>query len=160
EDDGKAKDGIDPANRVFPVPPSIVVESSPGKRHNYWLVADDWPADEKGRDDFDGVMKSMVDDHGSDKGVTDISPVFRVPAFLHRKNPATPHPVRLLDHNGRRYTRADILKAFPPIAASSKSGTAAADDAADMDLVAAIVSGESYYDSLLRLSARFIGRGH
>ena len=33
----------------FPLHPSIVVESSPGKYHRYWLVADDWPADEQGR---------------------------------------------------------------------------------------------------------------
>ena len=31
----------------FPLHPSMVVETSPGNYHRYWLVADDWPADEQ-----------------------------------------------------------------------------------------------------------------
>jgi hypothetical protein len=51
----------------FPLDPSLVVESSPGHFHRYWLVADDWPADEQGRADFAAVMERMVVSYGSDK---------------------------------------------------------------------------------------------
>ena len=33
----------------FPIEPSLVVETSPGHFHRYWLVDGDWPADEQGR---------------------------------------------------------------------------------------------------------------
>lgn len=157
EDDSK-----DAATRTFPIAPSIVVESSPGKRHFYWLVADLWPNDRQGAADFDGVMRRMIADHGSDRGVKDISRVLRVPGFLHRKTPATPHPVKLLDANGRRYTRAEIMAAFPPIVAgtSYKGKTASVGDESDSALIADITSGTSYYESLLSLSARFVGRRH
>ena len=39
----------------FPLEPSMVVESSPARFHRYWLAADHWPADERGRADFDHV---------------------------------------------------------------------------------------------------------
>jgi hypothetical protein len=100
---------------LFPLDPSIVVESSPKKFHRYWLVVDDWPADEKGRADFAAVMERMVASYGSDKNAKDISRVLRVPGFLHRKDPARPHMVHIVEDNRHRYTRGEILRAFPPV---------------------------------------------
>jgi hypothetical protein len=97
----------------LPLPPSLVVQSSPGRFHRYWLVADDWPADEQGRKDFAAVMERMVQSYGSDKNVKDISRVLRVPGFLHRKG--EPHLVTIVEASGRRYTRAQILAVFPPV---------------------------------------------
>ena len=103
----------------FPLDPSIVVESSPGKYHRYWLVADDWPADEKGRAEFAAVMERMVESYGCDKNAKDISRVLRVPGFLHRKT-HTPHLVHTVEASGRRYRRAEIIAAFPPIERQKK----------------------------------------
>ena len=33
----------------FPIEPSVVVESSPGHFHRYWLIAGEWAADEAGQ---------------------------------------------------------------------------------------------------------------
>src|SRR5262245_25613130 len=74
----------------FPLDPSLVVETSPGHFHRYWLVADDWSADEQGRADFAAVMERMVASYGSDKNAKDICRVLRVPGFLHRKDPTQP----------------------------------------------------------------------
>src|SRR5262249_32348885 len=100
---------------LFPLEPSIVVESSPRRFHRYWLSADEWPADEQGRRDFPAVMERMVESYGSDKNVKDISRVLRLPGFLHRKNPIRPHMVRIVEASGRRYSREEILQAFPPV---------------------------------------------
>jgi hypothetical protein len=108
---------------TFPIEPSIIVETSPGHRHLYWLVRDHWPADEQGRRDFDGVMERMVADYGSDKNAKDISRVLRVPGFLHRKNPDAPHLVRITTTSDKRYTRAELLAAFPPIERKHTNGT-------------------------------------
>jgi hypothetical protein len=97
---------------TFPLEPSLVVESSPQHFHRYWLTADNWPADEQGRKDFDGVMQCMVENYGSDKNAKDICRVLRLPGFLHRKN-GTPHLVRIIANSGKRYTRAEIIAAFP-----------------------------------------------
>jgi hypothetical protein len=51
----------------FPIEPSFTVQTSPGHFHRYWLIADDWPADDDGHRDFRGVMERMIADYGSDK---------------------------------------------------------------------------------------------
>src|SRR5947207_6301110 len=44
--------------RHFPLPPSLEVQTSPGRYHYYWLVqGDDWPADEQGCADHSGIME-------------------------------------------------------------------------------------------------------
>jgi hypothetical protein len=113
EDDG----GFD---GKFPLAPSIVVESSPEHFHRYWLVSEEWPADEQGRADFAAVMDRMVESYGSDKNAKDISRVLRLPGFLHRKN-GPPHQVRVIDESGRRYSRAEIIGAFPPVECKPKT---------------------------------------
>jgi hypothetical protein len=99
----------------FPLEPSLVVESSLGHFHRYWFVADHWPADEQGRADFAAVMERMVASYASDKNAKDISRVLRLPGFLHRKDPAQRHMVCIIRDGGRRYTREEILRAFPPV---------------------------------------------
>jgi putative DNA primase/helicase len=106
EDDG----GL---NANFPLAPSLLVETSPGHFHRYWLVEDVWPADELGRKDFAAVMERMVESYASDKNAKDISRVLRVPGFLHRKD--KPHLIRIVEASGKRYTRAQIIAAFPPL---------------------------------------------
>ena len=99
----------------LPLRPSIVVESSPGKFHRYILVAGHWPADEQGIADFDAVLDRMVESYGSDGGAKGINRVLRLPGFLHRKNPAAPFMVHIVKASGARYTREQIMKAFPPV---------------------------------------------
>jgi hypothetical protein len=53
--------------RPLPAEPSLVVETSPGHCHEYFLISGNWPADEQGRADFANVMERMVQDYGSDK---------------------------------------------------------------------------------------------
>ena len=114
----------------LPIEPSLIVKTSPGHSHEYFLVADDWPADAQGRADFAAVMERMVETYKSDKNAKDLCRVLRVPGFLHRKH--EPHLIRISKPNGggeqvRRYTRAEILAAFPRSSGQrnpkSRSGT-------------------------------------
>lgn len=102
--------------RPFPIPPTMVVRSSTGKHHYYWLLLDDWPADEQGRTDFAGVMRRMVQNYGCDPNAADIARVLRMPGTWHTKDIGNPQMVELVDAGGSTYTRAEILAAFPPIA--------------------------------------------
>ena len=104
----------------FPIEPSLVVESSPGRFHRYWLLAEPWPADEHGRADHAAVMERMIETYGSDKNAKDLCRVLRVPGFLNRKH-GDPHQVRVVSSPGWRYSRAEILAAFPPVERSQQS---------------------------------------
>lgn len=61
------------------VEPHMVVESSPGKGHAYWLVSD-CPLD-----DFSGYQKKLAKRFGGDPVVHDLPRVMRLPGFCHGK---------------------------------------------------------------------------
>jgi hypothetical protein len=108
----------------YPLAPSLVAESSPGKAHRYWLT--DWPADDQWRADFASCMRRMVESYGSDASAKDISRVLRLPGFLHQKG--APHLVRIVEAPGRRYSREQIVAAFPPVADAARKANGEGDD--------------------------------
>ena len=94
---------------AFPIAPSIVVRSSPGKFQRYWI------ADGLTPDLHQAIMRRLVKDFGADAGASDLVRVLRLPGFCHMKNPEQPHLVELIEANGRVYTADEIRAAFPPI---------------------------------------------
>ncbi len=100
----------------FPLPPSMVVSTSPGKFQRHWL------AEGLSTEDFRVLMNKLVKDYGCDKWAVDIARVLRVPGFFHNKG--QPYLVTLLEASGKRYTRDELLRAFPsPEQAPSPPGS-------------------------------------
>lgn len=92
-------------NRTFdnlPLVPSIVIESSPGKHHAYWIIEDILPLNE-----FKPCQKALANLLGSDPKICDLPRVMRVPGFLHQKG--QPFIVREVFNSGKRYA-AKALK--------------------------------------------------
>ena len=79
--------------------PNIIVESSPRKFHNYWLVKD-CPLE-----DFKPAQIKLAATYGTDKSVNDLSRVMRLPGFPHQKVDkkkglrGTPFTVRMIETN-------------------------------------------------------------
>lgn len=78
-DDPERLPEVKSAIRRLGLQPSIVVESSPGKRHFYWLT-DDCPLGE-----FAAAQKALAAALGTDPSVHDLPRVMRLPGFIHRK---------------------------------------------------------------------------
>lgn len=95
------------------LPPSVIVETSPGKSHEWYFV------DGLSLDDFDAVQRHLVDTWQSDPNAKDRSRVLRLPGFFHMKG--DPFMVRVTAGSGTRYTTDQIKEAFPPV---YHSGTA------------------------------------
>lgn len=91
--------------RADALPPSITVESSPGKWHAYWLV------DGLKLDDFQPLQKQIIRQWGTDASVSDLSRVMRLPGFFHRKG--EPRLVRLAEVTGQRYSAAQLTARYP-----------------------------------------------
>ncbi len=110
QDDDEGYDG------VFPLEPSIIVSTSPSRFQRLWL------ADGLSKEDFHSLMRTMVVEYGSDGNAKDISRVLRLPSFYHVKS--KPYPVTIVEASGKRYTRDELLQAFPaPKAFSSPEKT-------------------------------------
>lgn len=101
---------------TFPLRPDIVVESSPGKLHSYWLV------DGLTVPEARGALSALVKQYGGDPGAQGVNRVLRLPGTLHLKNAAHPHAVRIaggtlsepLGVLDAGHPRAKLLAAFPP----------------------------------------------
>ncbi|GJL73640.1 MAG: hypothetical protein NMNS01_28390 [Nitrosomonas sp.] len=96
-------------NRTFdyPVEPSQVIETSPGKHHVYWLV-NDFPIS-----DFKAFQKSLASAYGGDPKVCDLARVMRVPGFTHNKDAKNPFMVRIVGGNSKTYSTAAIRTLVP-----------------------------------------------
>ena len=87
-----------------PIPPRIVVESSPGKWHAYWPIVDLPP------DRFTGAQKALAALYSGDGKVHDKPRVMRLPGFLHRKG--EPFQTRLVSCDGGPVTWQEMAAAF------------------------------------------------
>lgn len=72
-----------------PALPSIVVSSSPGRWHAYWLM------DGEKLTQFRSVQEQLIERFKADKAVKDLPRVMRLPGFLHRKK--DPYLVKVVD---------------------------------------------------------------
>jgi hypothetical protein len=134
--------------------PHVVVESSPGRFHAYWLVAD-FPMER-----FEPAQKAIAARFGGDPAVHDPPRVMRAPGFPHRK--AAPFLTKIVQVNERLpYTAAEIVAEFPPVRPKANANGAAGDHEATetAELVRRVLSGEQYHDAIRDLAWRFFAKG-
>jgi hypothetical protein len=86
--DGVSLDNI----KRLALSPQIIVESSPGRYHVYYLV-EDAPLD---AEHFKRTQLGLATLFDSDQNVCDLSHVMRLPGFLHQKEPANPFITRIV----------------------------------------------------------------
>jgi hypothetical protein len=77
-----------------PLPPHVVVGSSPGNHHAYWRVSD-CPLEM-----FSQVQDALADHFGVASSVNDLTHPMRMPGFLHQKDPARPFISSIVDGVG------------------------------------------------------------
>jgi len=97
----------------LPLPPSMIIESGGvtkdgrPKLHSYYFTTDQLT-----HDDYLGMMPVMSDKYGGDPAVKDLPRLMRMAGTYHWKT-GTPRKVKIISE-GQKYTRAELLKAFPP----------------------------------------------
>ena len=98
-------DGV-PFPTNLPLKPHLIVESSLGKYHVYWLV------DGVALADFGVLQEALACHYGTDPSVKDLPRVMRLPGFYHLKG--GPVLVQLLEaHDHPPYALAKVYKAWP-----------------------------------------------
>jgi hypothetical protein len=91
--------------QASPLQPHCIVESSPGRWHAYWRIAD-CPLP-----DFTPLQKNLIARFNADESVHDLCRVMRLPGFLHRKG--KPFETRIIEcHERAPYTLAEFRSAF------------------------------------------------
>ena len=97
--------------------PSLVVESSHGKHHAYWLCDDLTP------EQYTALQVALFKTLGAldefkgdaiDTTLKDKAKVIRVVGFKHQKDPASPFITRIVHNSGRRYTASQLADMLQP----------------------------------------------
>ena len=94
----------------LPIPPSLIVRTSPGRGHLYWLT------DHHGAPSIDEARRTCraaAERHGGDCNACDPARVLRLAGSLHQKG--EPQRVEIVGGCGRRYRREVLRDAFPPM---------------------------------------------
>ena len=142
-----------PAPDTWTLAPSMLVASSPGKVHAYWL------ADDVALGEFQPLQKAIIAKLGSDKSVHDLPRVMRVPGFFHCKG--EPVMVRLVSTNPeRRYSAGAIVEAFKPddpIPAPTNDTRATVREPEHNDLGDLCTSAGSRWDQVKRAAMANLG---
>jgi hypothetical protein len=99
------------------LPPHIVVESSPGRYHAYWLV------DDVTLGDFTGLQKKLAKLFHGDPTVHDLPRVLRLPGFFHRKG--KPFRTHTVHYNATmsRYSASDLSVALTEVTGNEQANS-------------------------------------
>jgi len=104
------------------LPPHIVVESSPGRYHAYWLVDDTVRVT-----DFTGLQKKLAKLFLGDPTVHDLPRVLRLPGFFHRKGKPFRTRIEHLDATLPRYSLSELRAALAEVAGAAQPASGEVD---------------------------------
>lgn len=122
--------------KKWPLPPQIIVESSAGSFHCWWLLETE---PRPSRKVWSGVQRQLVTTFRTDPvGHSDLTKVLRLPGFAHQK--AEPRTVQIVESVRIRRSLATVAKVYTPLQeppTSAKAKHTKADRPATMvDLIA------------------------
>ena len=136
----------------FPLEPSIIVNSSPGKYHYYWLIDEPQSVD---RDTWQMVQNGLINTYDGDPKARDLSRYLRLPGYNHLKG--KPFKVKW-EGDGQKYSFGEICDAFPPQekakAREKKDGSGVSSlESKPVDKhVEDIVTGKDFHGSIVSLT--------
>lgn len=84
--------------------PSLVVSTSPGRYHSYWLLE---TPEKLTKEEFKSYQSKLVQHYGSDEKCVDLPRVMRLPGFFHHKK--QPYFCSILKNSGKKYKKEDII---------------------------------------------------
>jgi hypothetical protein len=141
----------------FPLDPSIIVQSSPGKYHYYWLT------ETRDFDEWERVMNQIVVSEHGDPQARDLVRVMRMPGFKHLKKSA--YLSTVVGGTEFKYEWETIVNTWEPtddvpmrsVTKDGKIRTVSVNSVQGArDL---IKSGENYHEALRYLGLRYVNKG-
>lgn len=178
DDDLKREEGD--YRRDWPTPPSVIVESSPGKFHYYWLISGGEESS-CGMVEWQLMQDRLIEKWGGDKQARDVARYLRLPGSFNWKNSAVSEDGeqwvvrwRLGELSGLPYPWHDLVRVFykggveklQEKVLESESGVVVDEEGRVVEgrlgsemkqktnelMVSEIKSGVNYHENLLNLS--------
>ncbi len=139
----------------WPIKPSIIVNTSPGKYHYYWLTSttefEQWRQ----------VMNGLANNYASDANARDLVRVLRLPGYYHHKH--DPFLSSVVHDDGHVYEWDEILDAFPPDITTPVSVASTHGENKSFsnyqDAVNSIITGENFHGAIMWLLNHWVNKG-
>ncbi|MHA2064834.1 MAG: DNA-primase RepB domain-containing protein [Candidatus Thorarchaeota archaeon] len=140
----------------FPISPNVVVETSRGKFHYYWLTTTD------NIEEWGGVMNGIANKFNTDGNSKDLVRVLRLPGFFHKKK--EPFQSLYAIMNPKPYSWNEIVQAFPPDANTkprsvAPTGRVNAQFTSFVEARHAIADGSNYHGAIMWLLNHWANSG-
>ena len=139
----------DEARDDFPIEPSLIVQTSPGKFHYYWLIDEPRKVD---KDEWQMVQTGLINTYEGDKQARDLTRYLRLPGFNHMKG--EPFEVKW-SGSGVRYSWGEICENFPPaehVVTKSDGSVSSAESKPVNQHVQDLIDGKDLHGSLVSLT--------
>ena len=137
-----------------PLPPHLIVSSSPGRYHGYWLVKD------CALEQFTPLQLALARVFNGDPDVSDPPRVMRLPGSLNRKH-GEPFPVRIIEESvTQAYTIGQVIQTLKlDLTAKRPNGEDTSDDTYKRVIHSGGDDRHKVHDALRTLAARYVKRG-
>lgn len=146
---------VDEPKMDWPIKPSIIVNTSPGKYHYYWLTntteVEEWKQ----------VMNGIANTYGSDANARDLVRVLRLPGFNHLKS--EPFMSTVVHCDGYVYEWTDIKESFPPDLSTRITTNATHGEHRTFsnynEAAQSILEGENFHGAIMWLLNHYANKG-
>lgn len=150
DDDGKT------VAKPYPLEPSAVIETSPGKKQVYWFIDSQPP----NVDEWDGVQQTIVNEYAGDPNSRDAARILRIPGFYNSKPEYSPPPrVRILSVSDKRYSWDQIVAAFPPSPIVTSTGGVKGEAIDLRAVLEQAATGSNYHNANITLAGWYYNTG-
>lgn len=140
-------------DKIPKLEPSMVIETSAGKFHRYWLIKDGT----ENLKQWEKVQQKLVDDWDSDPNVKDTCRVMRIPGFYHKKK--DPFQTRIVSDtdNVKYYEWSEIVEYFMPKEEKrNKSYSGEDEDRFDpINAIREVLDADNFHGALQSLAGRY-----
>lgn len=149
DDDG------DRVAKDYPIEPSAVIETSPGKKQVYWFLSES-----PNKSEWDGVQQTLVNDYGGDPNARDAARILRVPGLYNVKKeydrPVLCHTIKL---KPLYYSWNEIKVAFPISQVISVTGKIQGEALDLRSTLEQFITGVNYHTAGMSLVGYFHNKG-
>lgn len=150
DDDGKNQ------AKPYPIPPSAIIETSPGKKQVYWFLQNS-----PNKEEWDGVQQTLVNEYGGDPNARDAARILRIPGLYNAKQEYETSPLCFIKtiNPEIRYTWEQIKQAFPMSQVVSSTGKVQGESLNKKETLEQFITGTNYHQAGIALAGYYYNKG-
>lgn len=161
EDDGNKHGDTDPSQ--FPLPPTKIIQSSPGKYHYHWVLESPIYTDSlEAKQWAETILGTCQKFNGDPNGIL-LTQVLRVPGYINQKEEYDSPVCEVVGGTGIKYEWKELYEAFPQVEIADKESNlqhiSTTESFSKPEAMRQIVLGESIHANVRNIAFHEVNKG-